>query len=286
MPSDDYTTADYQLIQLRREIEYLRNYPPPGFADAPAAKVVLYQRAQLVYEIARTVLPESDAAMISLKTANPAAERVLPVGVVKLIRAIENVIQAIETAVALQPSVAETMIRRMALPVSGSVTPLPPMRHAAPAAPPAPRIQDDGYISIKRIEALREASTAQFDTLRLVALLESINDNLGRGDYIAAVAVQRVVLDHVAPVFGHETFRQVAAHQKKSTKAIFERLDQGLRDIADHHLHRPIEAGESLPTRQQVDFRQEFDHLVEAVLRLLSANTVGVGKPTIGHAPK
>jgi hypothetical protein len=47
------------------------------------------------------------------------------------------------------------------------------------------------------------------------------------------------------------------------------RLEGAARTIADMHLHTPIRAQESLPSRTQVNFSNEIDVLLAEVIRVL-----------------
>jgi hypothetical protein len=86
----------------------------------------------------------------------------------------------------------------------------------------------------------------------------------------------RTVLNHVPPVFGHETFGQLVANSGKSLKDSFDHLENGLRKIADFHTHRRIAAVESYPSAVQVEpFKPQFELLLQQVAsRLKSQGTI------------
>jgi hypothetical protein len=74
-----------------------------------------------------------------------------------------------------------------------------------------------------------------------------INSLYAHGNILATALLMRTVLNHVPPVFGHDTFSQVVANIGKSLKESFEHLENGLRKVADFHAHRTITASESYP---------------------------------------
>ena len=80
----------------------------------------------------------------------------------------------------------------------------------------------------------------------------------------------RAITDHVPTLFGTKTFSQVAANYggSASFKKSMEHLDRSLRNIADGILHEQIRNKESLPSAQQVDFRQDLDRLLGEIARI------------------
>jgi len=72
-------------------------------------------------------------------------------------------------------------------------------------------------------------------------------------------------MNHVPPVFGCQTFAQVTAQSGKSLKAVFERLEDSARPIADSHAL--IRAKESVPTKHQVEpYKASFELLIQEVV--------------------
>jgi hypothetical protein len=83
---------------------------------------------------------------------------------------------------------------------------------------------------------------------------------------LAVALLMRTVLNHVPPVFGHQTFGQVLANAGSSLKDSFDHLENGLRKIADFHTHRRIVAAESYPSAAQVEpFKPQFELLLQQV---------------------
>jgi hypothetical protein len=92
---------------------------------------------------------------------------------------------------------------------------------------------------------LRALNSQKFDFTKLVRLCEELNDAYGRANYLSCALLIRAVMNHVPPVFGCQTFAQVAAQSGRSLKAVFERLEDSARPIADLHTHALIRAKES-----------------------------------------
>jgi hypothetical protein len=92
----------------------------------------------------------------------------------------------------------------------------------------------------------------------------------------------RSVLNNVPPVFGYDTFGQVAANAGKSLKDSFDHLENGLRKIADFHTHRKIAVTESYPSGAQVEpFKPQFEMLLQEVEKRLRSETTAKGPTAI-----
>jgi len=122
---------------------------------------------------------------------------------------------------------------------------------------------------ITRLEALT-AST--YDVASLVRMCREINSSFAHDNVLAVALLMRTVLNHVPPVFGHNTFEQVVASMGKSLKESFEHLEKGLRKIADFYTHKKIGAFESYPSAVQVEpYKPQFElllHQVESQLKM------------------
>lgn len=107
-----------------------------------------------------------------------------------------------------------------------------------------------------------------FDFRRLVRFCEELNDNYSRGNCLSVAMIGRSILNHVPPLFGFLTFNEVANNYgSKSFKKSMNHLNNSLRNIADSFLHDTIRKRESLPTLNQVDFRQDMDVLLGEIVR-------------------
>jgi hypothetical protein len=123
------------------------------------------------------------------------------------------------------------------------------------------RIVESGLIA-----RLAEKKSGAVDVGSLVKMCREINSSYAHGNILATALLMRTVLNHVPPVFGHDTFSQVVANAGKSLKESFEHLENGLRKVADFHAHRKIAAAESYPSVAQVEpFRPQFELLLQQV---------------------
>ncbi|QIL88589.1 hypothetical protein GNX18_01495 [Microbulbifer sp. SH-1] len=132
------------------------------------------------------------------------------------------------------------------------------------------------YISSDRIRELKVIKHIDFDLSRLIRICEEINSNYQNKNYIALGALQRILIDHIPPILGFRTFKEIASnYQGKSLKAVFQHLENGCRKISDNLIHQTIRKSESLPTYTQVNNSQYLDALLAEVIRTLkeSKNT-------------
>lgn len=81
----------------------------------------------------------------------------------------------------------------------------------------------------------------------------------------------RVIVDHIPPIFGMNSFSEVANNYNgtKSFKDSMQHLDKSLRKIADAALHTQIRKRETLPNRTQINFYNDLDVLLAEIVRLL-----------------
>ena len=89
--------------------------------------------------------------------------------------------------------------------------------------------------------------------------------------YFATAMLTRGLLDHVPPLFGTNTFSQVANNYGgggRSFKDTMHHLENAARKVADAHLHMPIRRSETLPTAQQVHFASQLDVLLAEIVRI------------------
>jgi len=126
-------------------------------------------------------------------------------------------------------------------------------------------------ISETRLAELGALSSSQFDFRKLIRLCEEINTAYGQGCYFATAMLTRGVLDHVPPIFGKASFKELANNYGgggKSFKETMDHLENAARNVADAHLHMPIRKSEALPTAQQVNFSAALDVLLSEILRI------------------
>lgn len=135
---------------------------------------------------------------------------------------------------------------------------------------PAPQSRSDDFVDAARMVQLRAIEIDSYDPQRLIRMCEELNSAWRAENTISVAMLARGIADHIPPVFGFETFSQVAAQGPKSTKGSYRHIEDSLRHIADSALHTHIRRRETVPTMTQVDFRQSFDVLLGEVVRQLS----------------
>lgn len=140
---------------------------------------------------------------------------------------------------------------------------------AQPIAAPSPVSGRDRYVSLTRIAELR-ASRGTYDMTRLVRLCEELNEASEGECHMTTAMLVRAIVDHVPPVFGVNTFTEVANNYagSKSFLGSMQHLQNSLRHIADSYLHTQIRKTEVLATAQQVKFSADLDALLAEVARI------------------
>lgn len=127
-----------------------------------------------------------------------------------------------------------------------------------------------GLLPSSLIERLNQVHSNTFDVTKLKGYCKEINSTFYHGNFVACLLLMRTVLNHVPPIFGHDTFSQVLSQCGRSVRDNFEHLDNGLRKLADLYAHQPIRSKEQYPTRGQVEpFRPQFELLIQEVLNRL-----------------
>lgn len=125
------------------------------------------------------------------------------------------------------------------------------------------------YINIKRIEELKDLKSSEFDFKKLVRICEEINISYNLDCFYAVGDLLRSLLDHISPVLGQKSFKEVANNYagKKSFKEAMQHLENSLRKISDLFLHTPIQKTEVLPTENQVEFIASIDLLLAEIIQ-------------------
>ena len=117
------------------------------------------------------------------------------------------------------------------------------------------------------IDQLSTTDSPKLDVTYLVRMCREINSCFAHGNLVATTLLMRALLNYVPPLFGQETFPQVAANIGRSLKESFDHLENGLRKIADFHTHRRIAATELYPSQAQVEpFKPQFELLLQQVV--------------------
>ncbi|MGO4389059.1 hypothetical protein AB4Y85_16130 [Microvirga sp. 2YAF29] len=128
------------------------------------------------------------------------------------------------------------------------------------------------YVSPLRIAEIEALKGGGWDFAKLARLCNELNVAHSSDCYFATAMLIRAITDHVPPVFGMTSFTQVASNYSgsQSFKKSMQHLQGSLRNIADGILHEQIRSKESLPSPQQVDFRQDLDRLMGEIVRITS----------------
>ena len=74
-------------------------------------------------------------------------------------------------------------------------------------------------ISLDRIAALEACAPSNPDFKKLVRFCDELNASYAQGCHLAVAMLTRAIFDHVPPVFGRQTFLEVA-NQYKSVSAL------------------------------------------------------------------
>jgi len=131
--------------------------------------------------------------------------------------------------------------------------------------------QSKNFVDPSRLERLRLVKSTKFDLTKIIRLCEELNICFDQQCFLATGSLLRALIDHVPPIFGASSFREVANNfGSKSVKASLKHLDISSRNIADHILHQQIRGKEVLPSATQVDFSRDLDVLLAELLRRLS----------------
>ncbi len=128
------------------------------------------------------------------------------------------------------------------------------------------------YVDPRRITELQALQGGSHDFRRLIELCREINITSGLNCHMATAMLLRAILDHIPPVFGFTSFKQVAANHPapSSLSKQFKHLQDSFRDKADMLLHGTIRAREDLPTAVQVNYSNDLDVILGEVIRLSS----------------
>ena len=126
------------------------------------------------------------------------------------------------------------------------------------------------YVHKNRLDELSQIVSDEFDLSKFIRICEELNSSFQNGNYLSVAMLVRALLDHVPPIFGFDTFVEVANNYGgKSLKKSLQSLQTSSRNIADAHLHTSIRNKESLPNETQVDFRNDLDVLLAEVVKIL-----------------
>lgn len=128
-------------------------------------------------------------------------------------------------------------------------------------------IRKDYYINPERIDKIKNINSNKFNFQKLIELCEEINKCYSLELNYALLSLQRALIDHIHPIYGKESFKDYWNSLKYSEKKLYEKLDIGLKKIADIALHQEIRKKRiETPPLDQIDFRPQIDKLLGDII--------------------
>ena len=123
------------------------------------------------------------------------------------------------------------------------------------------------FVDPKVIEELRRAELPKLDLGKLIRMCEELNECYARENYLACALLIRAAMNHIPPVFGFNTFKQVVANSGRSVKCALELLEDDARIVSDLHNHATMRSREPLPTLSQIGpFQASFEILLHEII--------------------
>ena len=136
----------------------------------------------------------------------------------------------------------------------------------------------DKFVDFQIIEQLRLVKDSKFDMSKVIQFCEELNSSFNSGNYLASTLLLRALINHIPPIFGHTTFKQVVSQVSKSRSELFKPLEEKARDVADLHTHDVIRHKEILPTRNQLEpFKPSLEILLQEILVELQKSSSSAG---------
>jgi hypothetical protein len=131
-------------------------------------------------------------------------------------------------------------------------------------------IAKQNYVDPTRIQEVEAISSDEFDATKLVKMCEELNTANSNSCHMTIAMLVRAIIDHVPPMLGYDTFREVANNYNgtKSFSDSMKHLEESMRKISDSILHTKIRKKEILPTFVQVDFSADLDVLLGEIIRV------------------
>lgn len=131
---------------------------------------------------------------------------------------------------------------------------------------------EDIFVNGARLAELDSLPKTPFDTVKLLQMVIELNRCYKDHSYLSCIYLVRAILDHVPPIFGLGSFVEVTnnyAGGGRSFRDAMQHLQNTSRKIADTHLHSQIRSTESVPNKNQVEFRPDLDVLLSEIVRVL-----------------
>ncbi|MHB1664975.1 MAG: hypothetical protein ACYCT7_06925 [bacterium] len=131
------------------------------------------------------------------------------------------------------------------------------------------------FVHSNIIKELKKITTGKLDTTKLIQLCKELNIVSNKSCHYSKFCVMRMITDHIAPAFGYPSFKECANNYNggQSLKKVMMSLNNNMRPIADCNIHSTMRSREILPSKtpskNQSDFKQEFELLLSEVLKIL-----------------
>ncbi len=128
------------------------------------------------------------------------------------------------------------------------------------------------YISLARIQELKQIENNDFDLTKVIQFCKEINDNWHRENFLSVGTLVRALKDHVPPIFGFKNFKEVASNYSgngRSFSSSMKKLEDSSKHISDRLIHSHVQKKVALPTETQVNFTQDIDVMLEEIIRIL-----------------
>jgi hypothetical protein len=108
----------------------------------------------------------------------------------------------------------------------------------------------------------------KFNYKKLIKLLKELNSNHAKGQQYSSAMLIRAVLDHIPPLLGFITFKQVAkTYPWNKTDMKFMKSLLEFKDNADATLHRKISEDEDIYEIQDLPYSNRFNRLLQECLK-------------------
>jgi hypothetical protein len=120
------------------------------------------------------------------------------------------------------------------------------------------------FVDSRLLKKLSELDSKQSNLKFLVPYCEELNRSFAVDNPVAVCLLLRSVMNNIPPVFGKKTFAEVAAHCRKQKKSSLEKLEENLRNFADHAAH--VGVGWSPNMAEVATYKGNFDALLEEII--------------------
>lgn len=119
------------------------------------------------------------------------------------------------------------------------------------------------YIPNETLAQLENIQSDKFDLSKLIQLCKELNIAWKTNSHYLTIFAVRAIVDHVPPIFGFNTFKEVCNNfgpptKYKSFKSVTSRLKDVGKEVGNIAIHDPIKKTVPVISSQEVDFRIEL----------------------------